>query len=669
MCYVCKDRYSCPRVLSCFHTFCEKCLVSTWSKDVDAELHMPRSAKCPLCSDDVLAPNLKITWNEWVRSFPRNVLLESLMSTEEVGSKCDPCLRATEEKDAAYFCQDCTENLCEMCYSYAHQRMIGSSKHTVSKNAVCKEKLDMSVNCVVHANENVEGFCASHQLLCCRICVATEHKMCSKVLSVDETVQSKLAETSTEAVLSKLRSVVENTDDALVSSKKEIEDQEKKHVDFSNTASTTFDKIISKIRDMHDVFKEKLQKTKAKELERLQAARNQLEAFLYTLVEAEKLVTVVSDRGTPRQLFVTACKVKRQLQAQFERLEKMYGKQLEFDVQINEDLQDFSKLTFVAKLNEKTVDLSNILELGDQLKSFEDRIRCDDILPKSDVDPVKLVAKEIAEYSEEMQVILDGCLLKDGTVLTVGYREVRSFRDGEMRILLEIDGDDYVFNKICPGEENRIFICTNNNKIMEFSFKEDDLQNIRNIQVEFDFEAFLYYGGKFYCRSHQHGFEYSIAILDQHGKLLRLHEGIAYSGNDLALSMDGQQLYFNTSSDVYCRRLADWSTHYDYKISTDDENLSYISIDTDKYGNVYAVPVNDKLVYQISESGEPMSESGESFREFLVTPEDYCPVAISFDPSRQRFAVFFNNAYYNHNESLVKVYDLCVAEDEDEETV
>lgn len=258
-CSVCRQNYTCPRSLPCFHTFCENCIISAWS-EFDKEKNIRRSAKCPVCDDDILAPNSNISLKDWVRSFPRNDLLEKLLNANNGCTRCVPCSRAAEDKDAVYHCQDCRESLCETCYSYMHQRIEGFQKHTVSKNPIT-ENLDMNDKCVIHPNEILEKYCASHQLLCCNICLATEHKTCSEVQPID-VVQTKSTDASSNNtdVILELQSVTEKVDSALVSTVKDVDGLEKKHSGLRNTASSATGKILSKIQEMHNVFNSKLQR-------------------------------------------------------------------------------------------------------------------------------------------------------------------------------------------------------------------------------------------------------------------------------------------------------------------------------------------------------------------------------------------------------------------------
>lgn len=665
-CSVCRQNYTCPRSLPCFHTFCENCIISAWS-EFDKEKNLRRSAKCPVCDDDILAPNSNISLKDWVRSFPRNDLLETLLNAKNGCTRCVPCSRAAEDKDAVYHCQDCRESLCETCYSYMHQRIEGFQKHTVSKNPIT-ENLDMNDKCVIHPNEILEKYCASHQLLCCKICLATEHKTCSEVQPID-VVQTKSTDASSNNtdVILELQSVTKKVDSALASTVKDVDGLEKKHSALRNTASSATGKILSKIQEMHNVFNSKLQETQEKERKYLSSSRIHLEAFLNTLSVAENLLTAVCECGTPRQLFVTASKVKFQIQKHLERLEKLHGKQLEITCEINKDVDAFCDIEYIAKLNEIDVDQTNIVEIEDQMKSFEGSMRVDDaLLLGSKTDPAKLAAKEIAKYAEEMPDMRDGCLLSDGTVLVISYGEFRMLRDGEeMRTLIELESDErpYVFERICSDERDRIFIKSSQGIIMEYAIHDDQLQHIRDISFDVAYGAFRYFANKFYCLSCPYKKGSGLLIFNENGKLLRVIEGTTERGSELALSSDGQCIYYSNRQEIFCRDLTGKPPYYKHSKSEDPYSYRiYHGIDVDRYGNVYAFQEGENCIVQIS-------ENGQECRDFLEVDSNFRPESIRFDHARARFAVFCNNNVYREYTQVVKVYELIVDENESEECV
>jgi flagellar biosynthesis/type III secretory pathway chaperone len=76
----------------------------------------------------------------------------------------------------------------------------------------------------------------------------------------------------------------------------EIEGCEKKHAEFDNMVSSTAEQMRKKLQELQNVFDGQLQEIKMKESKRLASAKKYLLAFLHTLAEAEKLMTIVLKR-------------------------------------------------------------------------------------------------------------------------------------------------------------------------------------------------------------------------------------------------------------------------------------------------------------------------------------------------------------------------------------
>ncbi|XP_061169042.1 uncharacterized protein LOC133178326 [Saccostrea echinata] len=662
VCSVCGDKFSCTRILPCFHTFCEKCIDALLCKNDEKERNSQYLLECPVCGDEVLAPNTNISAKEWVRSLPRNFLLESLMNSERSGGKCDPCLRATEEKEATYHCQNCKENLCEMCYSYMHQRIEGFQEHVILTHTFGEDKRGSTSSCVLHTSEILEAYCTSHKLLCCKICMATDHRDCSEVKPI-ESIAKQITNEEPKDVMSKVLPVLEKTDSALIPINKAVECHEMKYVDFCNSVSSIVDNIKKNLEEMQDVFNEKLQETQRREVKYLASAEKHLEAFLKTLAEAEKLLTIVAMRGTRRQMFVTVLKVKFQIQKQIERLEKQYGKQFVFDCHLNTELEEFNEIEYIAQLDEDDAETVGIAEISEALETFEGIFQFDNMAPEPEtvVDPSKLEAKEIAKYDEGLTRHCVECVpLSSGAVLLLELERIRVLSDGNMCTVYELPKtDNFQLKNIClDDEEKRVFVFTSDKKIITFTLHDMKLQRVEHFQTNIETAGFRFFSNKFYCRLHNS--DEGIAVLDEDGKLLRFLHG-PVDGRDIALSKDGQRIYFDNHQSIFWQDVAGGQIVDRGESKDHCYSQSFCGLDVDLYGNVYVCETLRGQILQV-----PRGEKTAS-KVILDRDPDFEPLFLRFDRERKRFCVFFTPSYYS-DERLVKVFDLFITDDEIEET-
>lgn len=658
-CSVCSNKYSYPKILPCFHTFCEKCVEACVVQKNDGKQPDLRcSIECPVCGSESLAPNSNVSANDWVRSLPRNLLLESLMNAKNGDGKCTPCSRAMEDKEARYQCLSCRENLCEVCYSYMHQRIEGYKEHSVSKFGEAEVNLDVNNDCVLHPSEILQEYCVPHQLLCCRVCVASEHRACSEFIPVDKIAETKGTDIVPKDVLSKLLDIKEKADSCLAPLNEEMEGYEMKHADFRNTVMSTAEQMKKKLREIQNVFNNQLQEIQINESKRLASAKKHLEAFLNTLTGAEKLLTIVAMRGTRRQMFITSSRVKLQIRRQFERLEEQYGKQYEFDCQLNCDVEKLREIEYIAHMNESKTDLTAVSELEDELTSFEESLEFDDLTSEAVVDPLKLKAIQIANYSPEIFRFRDGALLLDGTVLLLVGNGLQGLHDGEVSVLFELEETDpFSFRGMClDDDEKRLFVTTDNNKIIEFTIQGKNVQRIRDINTIVDCSAIRYSSGKFYCRLSNK--DYGIAILNEEGKPLRYLSGPDSSSFDIALSKNGQRIYFSRKTTMSCLYDGGKTVFYRENLITGYSHKDYRGLDVDQYGNAYVCERIEGKIVQIS-------NNGQTVRTFLEPGPR--PEIIRFDIERQKFCVIRLPSQSYFVDFCVQIFELCIADENEEE--
>ncbi|XP_077865142.1 E3 ubiquitin-protein ligase TRIM56-like [Saccoglossus kowalevskii] len=121
-CPICRKRFEDPKILSCFHTFCESCLLSTLQLESD-------KIECTLCrSEQKLSKG-------GVRSLPDNKFINDLSAF--VNSKTSKCA-ATDQTEycqgcktiASGYCITCGDYLCDACGA-VHKNMTVSKAHRI----------------------------------------------------------------------------------------------------------------------------------------------------------------------------------------------------------------------------------------------------------------------------------------------------------------------------------------------------------------------------------------------------------------------------------------------------------------------------------------------------------------------------------------------------------
>ena len=114
-CSICLDTYTDPKILSCFHTFCRKCL-----EEHARKTHRQGKFRCPECQAEIDLPEGN-RFDRLSTSFIHNSLL-GLLETEDREDLLKPpfCSQHKNER-LRYFCSSCGACICPVCFAEDHR--------------------------------------------------------------------------------------------------------------------------------------------------------------------------------------------------------------------------------------------------------------------------------------------------------------------------------------------------------------------------------------------------------------------------------------------------------------------------------------------------------------------------------------------------------------------
>ena len=190
-CRMCSDIYKTPKVLSCMHTFCEKCLEAHYEMEEQERpyrfLLYTRALSCPLCHsrtelptggvhrlpDNFLVANLADVVNRRKPSAKNPVceICRPGSKKDETGTRNDADKNpAEEEKRAVAKCLDCVKMLCRTC-AELHRRTRVTQQHGLFDIQVEKD-----TECKLHPNEIIRFYCDPCEECICVLCTFHDHK-------------------------------------------------------------------------------------------------------------------------------------------------------------------------------------------------------------------------------------------------------------------------------------------------------------------------------------------------------------------------------------------------------------------------------------------------------------------------------------------------------------
>ncbi|XP_077997862.1 E3 ubiquitin-protein ligase TRIM45-like [Glandiceps talaboti] len=181
-CAICLEQYTNPKIISCFHTFCEKCLHDLVKRNYGVLL-------CPICRKKSPLPMGGVS--KLQRNFYMDRLLEDITtgptSTSTTGGKPSVC-ELCEDKVIKHVCIECQQYCCDTC-ARSHKKSKASSSHrvlTTDEYRQMKSTNPLAVQpvsyCKVHPTSQIKFYCDTCQTPVCSDCTVVKHPSATHTL-------------------------------------------------------------------------------------------------------------------------------------------------------------------------------------------------------------------------------------------------------------------------------------------------------------------------------------------------------------------------------------------------------------------------------------------------------------------------------------------------------
>ncbi|XP_052265698.1 uncharacterized protein LOC127868122 [Dreissena polymorpha] len=156
---------------------------------------------------------------------------------------CSPCESKNKEASAEIFCETCLKCFCEECLHYHDHIFVNHLKYgrgETNKWPLTKTMEDLLLKCDVHNNKKLKMFCQDHKQLCCSDCVLLNHRQCTNLALISESlkqlsVDMKQFSNKIQTILAEINKFKRTQEDSIQSVEgsyseklQEIRDQRKK---------------------------------------------------------------------------------------------------------------------------------------------------------------------------------------------------------------------------------------------------------------------------------------------------------------------------------------------------------------------------------------------------------------------------------------------------------
>ncbi|KAK3595578.1 hypothetical protein CHS0354_009534 [Potamilus streckersoni] len=213
-CPICLETFESPKILTCLHTFCERCICKHVHSVREEGIQLD-GITCPICKSPTISPFTDQTVDEWAANLPNNSMVLSSwipnQSSKDDPIHCQTCLTDGKRNIAFAICVNCSEYLCKVCHDY-HIKFKVSNNHTTTllsmpENQILNENKDKLFRCSRHLKKYTY-FCQEDKDVCCSKCAITDHRGCKDLILIENLSKSVTESTEIEKkVLGNLHSL------------------------------------------------------------------------------------------------------------------------------------------------------------------------------------------------------------------------------------------------------------------------------------------------------------------------------------------------------------------------------------------------------------------------------------------------------------------------------
>lgn len=222
-------------------------------------------------------------------------------------SQCGPCARGDECSTATKWCVNCEDSLCVSCVKSHKVNKATNSHHIIDLDAISdisREKLNSQKPCSKHPSFIMDFFCSQHDCICCRSCIAEDHRTCTALIPVE--IASKDSKTSSlhndileelKGIRSTLNTVVQNRNEG---KDKLVENGE----DIIKSISAFKILFVMKLEEMEKESLKELEQTRKDSLADMEKDGKEAEEFISQTERILQQISFLEQNGTDQHMFL-----------------------------------------------------------------------------------------------------------------------------------------------------------------------------------------------------------------------------------------------------------------------------------------------------------------------------------------------------------------------------
>ena len=236
---------------------------------------------------------------------------------------CERCSRATKSTVAVKYCSDCEESLCPDCFSVHGTFKAFMSHHVIDVQVSADISFELNKLCSDHQDMVLDFYCSDHDEICCKSCIADEHRTCGKIKPLDVAAKGVKSATMFEDFSSEVKYLIDTTS-------KVREQKQKSKVTWDSSTDSVKrgveifrSRILKHIDDMEEKLMLEVNAANSKIVAETGEEMKAVEKYMSDIQDISHKFDFITKNGSEKQIFRLIKTLETGLSQKSEDLEKL----------------------------------------------------------------------------------------------------------------------------------------------------------------------------------------------------------------------------------------------------------------------------------------------------------------------------------------------------------
>ncbi|XP_052780008.1 uncharacterized protein LOC128217135 [Mya arenaria] len=521
---------------------------------------------------------------------------------------CSPCEENGFNTEAHHYCTQCTKYYCQNCVSkhnglYQKHAVLG--RKDVNKWEAAPGVVDDLERCGKHPGEALKLVCGDHDRLCCHVCVAVDHRQCSKIHPIPDVAKGIQRNIEFQQIPKKIAEL-----------EKQFGLMKEARIKNTTSLKKTRTAISDEIKTIRKTINEILDKIEKATLQDLDGMIAKLENNI------KKDIETCDKKTIELQNMIAAFQTKAKSSESKSYI--AYRKSQDMMSQANDQLRGIS----VIACYNVTFQANNLIEeLLSAVKTFGTN-KEQTVMTKQREDPLSdsnhvFSVAEYKEYNVKMSDdkyrcdIRGVCELPSGEFVIVDYDNCKvKLLDKEYRVLDHCDVPGKPWD-VCHIDGNEVAVCVES-ELYFINATKGKLVTTRKLSFTHVCYAAAHHGGKLYISSCTALYVYTMS--GQKVKMLYEDTSGEFTVQKCAISNDGKTIYIINSSK---HQLITLDNNGNKLALLTDPDMRYpTGVHVTPAGHVFVCCYDSDTVLQVDKDGEKKLATLAREENGLYSPYD-----------------------------------------------